>query len=59
MSIGHKGMMFAAKGMASTAVDLFQKPEVRAALRQQFDEQTKGKSYKWLVPDGPPPVPGN
>jgi aminobenzoyl-glutamate utilization protein B len=59
MSIGHKGMMFAAKGMAATAVDLFQKPEVRAALRQQFDEQTKGKTYKWLVPDGPPPIPSN
>ena len=57
MSVGHKGMMFAAAGMAATAVDLFQKPEVRAALRKQFDEQTKGKTYKWLVPDGPPPVP--
>ena len=57
MSIGHKGMMFAAKGLAATAVDLFQKPEVRAAIRQQFDEQTKGKTYKWLVADGPPPIP--
>lgn len=59
MSIGYKGMMFAAKGLAATAVDLFEKPDVRAALRQQFDEQTKGKTYKWLVPDGPPPIPAN
>jgi len=50
-------MMFAATGLAATAVDLFQKPEVRATLRQQFDEQTKGVTYRWLVPDGPPPVP--
>lgn len=57
VSIGHKGMMFAAKGMAATAVDLFEKPDVRAQLRQQFDAQTKGRPYKWLVPDGPPPVP--
>jgi aminobenzoyl-glutamate utilization protein B len=59
MSIGHKGMMFAAKGMAATAVDLFEKADARAALRQQFDEQTKGKTYKWLVPEGPPPIPSN
>jgi aminobenzoyl-glutamate utilization protein B len=57
VSVGHKGMMFAAKGMAATAVDLFQKSDVRAQLRQQFDEQTKERPYKWLVPDGPPPVP--
>ena len=59
MSIGHKGMMFAAKGLAATAVDLFEKPELRAAIRTQFDEQTKGKTYKWLVPDGPPPISSN
>jgi len=57
VSIGHKGMMFAAKGMAATAVDLFEKPDLRAQLRQQFDEQTKDRPYKWLVPDGPPPLP--
>jgi aminobenzoyl-glutamate utilization protein B len=59
MSIGHKGMMFAAKGLAATAVDLFEKPDTRAAIRKQFDEQTKGKTYKWLVPDGPPPISSN
>jgi aminobenzoyl-glutamate utilization protein B len=57
VSIGHKGMMFAAMGMAATAVDLFEKPDLRAQLRQQFDEQTKDRPYKWLVPEGPPPVP--
>lgn len=58
-SIGHKGMMFAAQGLAATAVDLFEKPEVREALRQQFDEQTSGVTYTWLVPDGPPPLPSS
>ena len=42
MSIGHKGMMCASQGLAATAVDLFEKPDVREALRRQFDEQTKG-----------------
>jgi aminobenzoyl-glutamate utilization protein B len=59
MSIGHKGMMFAAQGLAATAVDLFEKPDVREALRKQFDEQTKGIAYRWRVPDGPPPLPSN
>lgn len=57
VSIGHKGMMFAAQGLAATAVDLFQKADVREALRKQFDEQTRGRTYRWLVPDGPAPVP--
>lgn len=57
VSIGHKGMMFAAQGLATTAVDLFQKADVREALKNQFDDQTKGRTYRWLVPDGPPPVP--
>jgi aminobenzoyl-glutamate utilization protein B len=57
MSIGHKGMMYASKVLAATAVDLFEKPEVREAIRKEFEEQTKGFMYKAYIPDGPPPVP--
>jgi len=57
MSIGHKGMTFAAKAMAATLVDLYESPEKRAAIRKEFEESTKGTTYKGYIPDGPPPVP--
>ena len=56
MSIGHKGMMMASKALAATAVDLFANAELRGRIRGEFAEKTKGMTYKWLVPDGPPPV---
>ena len=58
MSIGHKGMMYAAEVMAATAVDLFEDATTREAIRAEFTRRTKGLTYRWLVPDGPPPVPG-
>ena len=57
MSIGHKGMLYAAKALAATMVDLFENPEQRAAIREEFDRQTKGQTYQGYIPDGPPPVP--
>jgi len=57
MSIGHKGMTFAAKTIAATLVDLFESPEKRAEIRKDFDEKTRGTVYKGYIPDGPPPVP--
>jgi aminobenzoyl-glutamate utilization protein B len=57
MSIGHKGMTYAAKVLAATMIDLFEKPETRQAIRAEFDEKTKGQVYKGYIPDGPPPVP--
>jgi aminobenzoyl-glutamate utilization protein B len=57
MSIGHKGMMFAAKTLAATAVDLFEDAATRDAIRAEFAEKTKGFVYKPSIPDGPPPVP--
>ncbi len=57
MSIGHKGMLFAAKSMATTMVDLFENEKLRIDIRKEF-EQRKGKEvWKALIPDGPPPVP--
>jgi aminobenzoyl-glutamate utilization protein B len=56
MSIGHKGMMMASKALAATAVDLFANADVRGKIQAEFAEKTKGMTYKWLVPDGPPPV---
>ncbi len=57
MSIGHKGMAHAAKTLAMTAVDLFDDAALRDAMRKEFEEKTKGTTYKGFAPDGPPPVP--
>jgi aminobenzoyl-glutamate utilization protein B len=57
MSIGHEGMVYAAKTLAATAVDLFESPEQRAAIRKEFEEKTRETTYKGYIPDGPPPVP--
>jgi len=57
MSIGHKGMTFAAKTLAATMVDLFEQPAKRAEIRAEFEEKTKGVTYKGYIPDGPPPLP--
>ena len=57
MSIGHKGMIYAARALAGTMVDLFERPADRQAVRDEFQEQTKGVTYKGYIPDGPPPLP--
>jgi aminobenzoyl-glutamate utilization protein B len=57
MSIGHKGMVYAAKALAMTAVDLFENPAMRDAIRAEFNGKTAGFVYKPWVPAGPPPIP--
>jgi aminobenzoyl-glutamate utilization protein B len=57
MSIGHKGMVHAAKALAITAVDLFEDGARRDAIRAEFTRQTAGFVYKPAVPAGPPPIP--
>ncbi len=57
MSIGHKGMLHAAKVMAVTGADLFVDPALRSAIRAEFTEQTKGFAYRPWIPAGPPPLP--
>jgi aminobenzoyl-glutamate utilization protein B len=57
MSIGHKGMVLAAKTLALTMVDLFDDPAARAAVRAEFERKTRGVVYRAYIPDGPPPVP--
>jgi aminobenzoyl-glutamate utilization protein B len=56
-SIGHKGLVLAAKTLASTMVDLFDDPAVREAVRAEFTKKTQGFVYKPYIPDGPPPAP--
>lgn len=48
-SIGDKGMIQAAKLLASTAITLFEKPELLEKAKKEFDETLKGK-YVCPVP---------
>lgn len=57
MTIGHKGMVHAAKAMAATMIDLFEDARARETIRAEFKEKTKGHVYKPYIPAGPPPVP--
>jgi aminobenzoyl-glutamate utilization protein B len=59
MSIGHKGMIHAAKILAATMVDLFEDSKTREAIQAEFKEQTKGQVYKPYIPDGPPMLPSH
>ena len=56
-SMGHRGMQYAAKVLATTMVDLFLNPELLDPIRKEFEETTEGLTYKAFIPDGPPPVP--
>jgi aminobenzoyl-glutamate utilization protein B len=57
MSIGHKALIYAAKVLAATMVDLYEDPKTVQAIQAEFKEKTKGIVYKPFVPDGPPPLP--
>lgn len=59
MSIGHKGMLLAAKSLGMTMVDLFENPELVEAVKKEFKERKGDKVYTPMLPPGPPPVPGN
>jgi len=56
MSIGHKGMAYAAKALAMTMVDLFEDAELRQKVKEEFKERKGDYEYKGIVPDGPPPI---
>lgn len=48
-SIGHKGMILAAKGLATTAIDLLLNPENLRQIRSEFNQKTKGQTYKSFI----------
>ncbi len=57
MSIGHKGMVFAAKSLGMTMVDLFESEQLRKDIRAEFDKRKGKEIYKPYIPDGAPPIP--
>jgi len=52
MSIGHKGMLYAAKIMAMTGLELMTNPEELNKVRTEFQEATKDSPYKSPIPEG-------
>ena len=50
MSIGHKGMLHAAKILSIVAADLFEQPEFRAQARAEFEASTAGRPYVCPIP---------
>jgi len=55
MSIGHKGMILAAKTLTLTGIDLLTKSEELSRVREEFEAKTKGFTYKSPVPPGQKP----
>ena len=56
MSIGHKGMTYAAKAMAMTMGDLFENPDLVSKVKDEYKERKGDTVYEAIAPDGPPPI---
>jgi len=54
MSIGHKALIYAAKALAATMVDLYENPKTLLAVQAEFREKTKDVVYKPFAAEGPP-----
>jgi len=50
-SIGVKGMLFAAKGMALAGLDLLTKPDLLVKAREAFDKARDGQTYVTPLPE--------
>jgi aminobenzoyl-glutamate utilization protein B len=58
MSIGHKGMLYAAKAMALLGAKLVEDPDLLAKAQAELKEATGGKPYRTPLPEGQkPPLP--
>lgn len=57
MSIGHKGMVHAAKAMGLTMFDLFKDPKLVTKVKEEYKTRKGDEKYKAMI-DGPPPIPG-
>ncbi len=55
-SILHKGMLYAAKAMAMTALDLLESPELIEEAKKELDKRLGGEGYKNYIPMEVKPV---
>ena len=56
MSIGHKGMLYAAKAMALVGYDLLTEPSHLERAKAEFHKATDGQPYKTPLPEGLEPL---
>lgn len=56
MSIGHKGMMHAAKALGMTMIDIFKDKKLREAIKKEFDDRIGEYKYDPYLNPGPPPI---
>jgi hypothetical protein len=49
-----RGMIYAARVLAATRVDLFEDRAAREAIKAEFRRKTEGSRYRPLIPEGPP-----
>ena len=56
MSIGHKGMLYAAKALGMTMVDIFKDSRLRDDIKKEFDERIGEYEYDPFLDPGPPPI---
>jgi aminobenzoyl-glutamate utilization protein B len=56
MSIGHKGMAYAAKALGMTMADLFEDPKLVEQVKAEFLERKGEETYEPMIPEGPPPI---
>jgi len=59
MSIGHKGMIHAAKALGMTMADLFESPKLVEKIKSEYKERKGEEVYEPMVPEGPPPIGNN
>ncbi len=52
MSIGHKGMLYAAKVMAAAAVEFMQKPDLVRQAQDEYKKRRAASDYVSPIPDG-------
>lgn len=54
-TIGEKGILYASKVLAVSAIELFERPELVAAANAEFKKRMKGRKYTSLIPKGQKP----
>ncbi len=59
MSIGHKGLVYAAKALGMTMVDLYEDPNLVKEIQAEFKERKGDAIYTPILPEGPPPIPAS
>jgi len=55
MGLGHKSLIFAAKTLAASALDLMTDPTLLEKVRAEFDRRKAGRKYKCAIPSNVKP----